>query len=89
MDAADIARVLGTHARRGSPRARLHSGLRPTAVPPGEGHRNDLLTDKETANVLGVVDSTVRAYATTTGYLPTGTERQRLLAAARSHDENP
>ncbi|MFH8668010.1 hypothetical protein [Streptomyces anulatus] len=57
-------------------------------MPPGEAHPNDLLTDKETANVLGVVDSTVRAYATT-GHLPTGTERQRLLAAARSHDENP
>ncbi|KND23298.1 hypothetical protein IQ60_38225 [Streptomyces europaeiscabiei] len=46
----------------------------PTAVPPGEEHPDDLLTDKETANVLGVGDSTVRAYATT-GYLPTGTER--------------
>ncbi|MFI9056096.1 MULTISPECIES: helix-turn-helix domain-containing protein [Streptomyces] len=57
-------------------------------MPPVEAHPNDLLTDKETANVLGVVDSTVRAYATT-GHLPTGTERQRLLAAARSHDENP
>lgn len=57
-------------------------------MPPVEAHPIDLLTDKETANVLGVVDSTVRAYATT-GHLPTGTERQRLLAAARSHDENP
>ncbi|MGW7592383.1 DNA-binding protein [Streptomyces sp. G9] len=46
----------------------------PTAVPPGTEHPDDLLTDKETANVLGIRDATVRAYATT-GYLPAGTER--------------
>ncbi|MEU6839089.1 hypothetical protein ABZ941_27985 [Streptomyces rubiginosohelvolus] len=37
-------------------------------------HPDVLLTDKETCNVLGVGDSTVRAYATT-GYLPAGIER--------------
>ncbi|WP_079181282.1 hypothetical protein [Streptomyces sp. CB00316] len=46
----------------------------PTAVPHGEEHPDDLLTDKETGNVLGVGDSTVRAYATT-GHLPVGIER--------------
>ncbi|MGW4037725.1 DNA-binding protein [Streptomyces sp. NPDC004778] len=46
----------------------------PTAVPQGAEHPEDLLTDKETGNVLGVGDSTVRAYATT-GYLPAGIER--------------
>ncbi|MFB6667886.1 hypothetical protein [Streptomyces parvus] len=46
----------------------------PTAVPQGAEHPDDLLTDKETANVLGIRDATVRAYATT-GYLPAGTER--------------
>ncbi|MYV56792.1 DNA-binding protein [Streptomyces sp. SID3212] len=37
-------------------------------------HPEDLLTDKETAVVLGVDASTVRAYAAT-GYLPAGVER--------------
>ncbi|WP_257137058.1 hypothetical protein [Streptomyces sp. gb14] len=46
----------------------------PTAVPPGAEHPEDLLTDKETAVVLGIRDATVRAYATT-GYLPAGVER--------------
>ncbi|MFF7497158.1 hypothetical protein [Streptomyces rubiginosohelvolus] len=60
----------------------------PTAVPQGAEHPDDLLTDKETANVLGIRDATVRAYATT-GYLPAGTERHgrtwwpRRVAEAR------
>ncbi|MGW8487446.1 DNA-binding protein [Streptomyces sp. NPDC055886] len=60
----------------------------PTAVPRGEEHPEDLLTDKETANVLGIRDATVRAYATT-GYLPPGIERHgrtwwpRRVAEAR------
>ncbi|MFI7896527.1 hypothetical protein ACIFUY_35510 [Streptomyces sp. CACIS-1.16CA] len=67
----------------------------PTAVPPGAEHPDDLLTDKETANVLGIRDATVRAYATT-GYLPAGVERHgrtwwpRRTAEARrdAGDEN-
>ncbi|MBK3554872.1 hypothetical protein, partial [Streptomyces sp. MBT61] len=60
----------------------------PTAVPPGAEHPEDLLTDKETANVLGIRDATVRASATT-GYLPAGIERHgrtwwpRRVAEAR------
>ncbi|MFF3974979.1 hypothetical protein ACFYZ6_34715 [Streptomyces rubiginosohelvolus] len=46
----------------------------PSAVPLGAEHPEDLLTDKETGNVLGIRDATVRAYATT-GYLPAGIER--------------
>ncbi|MEV5582668.1 hypothetical protein AB0L39_29415 [Streptomyces parvus] len=67
----------------------------PTAVPPGTEHPEDLLTGKETANVLGIRDATVRAYATT-GYLPAGVERHgrtwwpRRVAKARrdAGDEN-
>lgn len=44
------------------------------ALPDQAPHPEDLLTDKETAALLGVDASTVRAYATT-GYLPAGTER--------------
>lgn len=40
------------------------------ALPAGE-HPDDLLNDEETAAVLGVTASTVRAYATQ-GYLPAG-----------------
>lgn len=48
---------------------------RPLPALPDQGpHPEDLLTDKETAALLGVDASTVRAYATT-GYLPAGTER--------------
>ncbi|MEV8450462.1 DNA-binding protein [Streptomyces parvus] len=65
----------------------------PTAVPPGAEHPEDLLTDKETANVLGIRDATVRAYATT-GYLAAGIERhgrtwwpRRVAEARRDADD--
>ncbi|MFF2852941.1 DNA-binding protein [Streptomyces sp. NPDC058001] len=47
------------------------NGLPIPALPAGE-HPDDLLNDEETATLLGVAASTVRAYATQ-GYLPRGT----------------
>ncbi|MFJ3519802.1 helix-turn-helix domain-containing protein [Streptomyces sp. NPDC090131] len=44
-------------------------GMWPPAVPPGEEHPDDLLTDQEAAAVLGTRASTVRDYGTG-GYLP-------------------
>ncbi|MFD3700049.1 helix-turn-helix domain-containing protein [Streptomyces sp. NPDC058646] len=44
-------------------------GMWPPAVPPGEKHPDDLLTDQEAAAVLDTRASTVRDYGTD-GYLP-------------------
>ncbi|MEV0990930.1 helix-turn-helix domain-containing protein [Streptomyces sp. NPDC049949] len=44
-------------------------GMWPPAVPPGEEHPDDLLTDQEAAAVLETRASTVRDYGTA-GYLP-------------------
>ncbi|MER5966830.1 DNA-binding protein [Streptomyces sp. NPDC002057] len=48
--------------------ATASDGMWPPAVPPGEEHPDDLLTDQEAAAVLGTRASTVRDYGTG-GYL--------------------